>query len=269
MKRDDQIHPFISGNKWRKLQYTLLKAEQEKKSHLVTFGGAYSNHLVAAACAGAKFKLRTTAFVRGEQVTNPSLMLCSLFGMELLYVSRESYRDKWKLFNEAYGNDENAFFVNEGGAGEMAVQGCSEMIGELNEPFDHIFCAAGTGSTAAGVLKGIIDHKQPSQLHVVPVLKNGRFIRDEITKYASGQHGLHLHLNYHFGGYAKATPELFGFIRSFSSGTGILLDQVYTGKMVYAAFDLIAKDAFTPGSKILLIHTGGLIGLLSQVEKFR
>lgn len=266
VKRDDQIHPFISGNKWRKLKYLLREAEKRKKKHLVTFGGAYSNHLVATACAGAKFGFRTTGFVRGEVVTNHSLMLCKLFGMELQFISREAYRDKKAVFDMLEAS-EDAMFVDEGGAGQEAVQGCSELIGELDQKYDHIFCAAGTGTTAAGILKGISQDHLKTQLHVVPVLKNGSFIANDILKYQNDSVSLNLHSCYHFGGYAKTTPELLAFIKDFASSTGILLDQVYTGKMAYAAFDLIRNDYFMRGSKILLIHTGGLLGLLSQAEK--
>jgi 1-aminocyclopropane-1-carboxylate deaminase len=267
IKRDDMIHPFISGNKFRKLKYNLEKARTLQQDHLVTFGGAYSNHLVATACAGARFGFRTTGFVRGEPVSNTSLMLCHLFGMELRFISREQYRYKREVFESAFAADPAAFFIDEGGAGEEALQGCAELIHELQEPFDHIFCAAGTGTTAAGLLKGLQGQMPACHLHVVPVLKNGLFIRDEISRYLEPA-GMELHPDYHFGGYARSTPELLEFIRSFASQTGILLDQVYTGKMVYAAYDLIGRDHFPPGSRILLIHTGGLMGLMSQAEKF-
>ncbi len=266
IKRDDMIHPFISGNKLRKLKYNLAEARRLHRDHLVTFGGAYSNHLVATACAGARFGLRTTGFVRGEPVSNTSLMLCRLFGMDLRFVSRERYRDKKELFSESFGQDPAAFFLDEGGSGEEAVRGCAELVAELPDEFGHIFCAAGTGSTAAGIRRGLQERLPGCELHVIPVLKNGSFLLDEIARWADPQ-GVRLHTEYHFGGYAKTTPELLDFMTGFSGSTGILLDQVYTAKMGYAAYDLIAKDHFPRGSRILLIHTGGLMGLMSQAEK--
>lgn len=269
IKRDDLIHPFISGNKWRKLKYILQKASQQQKRHLVTFGGAYSNHLLATACASAKFGFASTGFVRGEAVENDVLSICRIFGMNLIFTSRSSYRDKQNLFKSHYGDNADAYFIDEGGASEEAVKGCEELIAELKEPFNHIFCASGTGTTAAGLLQGIKNNQFCAHLHAVPVMKNGQFILDEIKKYAGNEQGLTVHTDYHFGGYAKTTPKLINFIRHFDSSTGILLDPVYTGKMVFAVLDLIEKNTFTTGNKILMIHTGGLFGLLGKLPDFR
>ncbi|HYK76257.1 MAG TPA: pyridoxal-phosphate dependent enzyme [Daejeonella sp.] len=269
IKRDDLIHPFISGNKWRKLKYPLRQAQQSQKKHLVTFGGAYSNHLLATACAAAKFGFKSTGFVRGEAVENDMLMFCRLFGMNLIFVSRESYRDKRALFDQYFGQDEEAFFIDEGGAGPEAAKGCSELVEELSQHYDHLFCASGTGTTAAGILAGLQAHQPDCHLHVIPVLKNGGFIRQEMENYFDQSPAFDLHTDYHFGGYAKTTPELLKFIQQFASDTGILPDPVYTGKMLFALFELIRQDQFTPGSKILAIHTGGLFGLLGMAEKIQ
>jgi 1-aminocyclopropane-1-carboxylate deaminase len=268
VKRDDLIHPYISGNKWRKLKYILSEAEALKRKHLVTFGGAYSNHLLATACAAAKFGYHSTGFVRGENQDNPTLLLCQLFGMKLEFIDRESYQYKRELFYKYFKQDLNAFFIDEGGAGEAAVKGCSELIDELNDNYDHIFCAAGTGTTAAGILKGIEKNQLPSKLNVIPVLKGADFLKEDIANF-SGSRSFNFHPDYHFGGYAKTTPELIEFIKSFTSSTGILIDPVYTGKMFYSIFDLISKDVFPPGSRILAIHTGGSFGILGMAEKFR
>ncbi|MDB5112296.1 MAG: 1-aminocyclopropane-carboxylate deaminase, partial [Mucilaginibacter sp.] len=158
IKRDDLIHPVISGNKWRKLKYPLKQALAANKTHLVTFGGAYSNHLLATAAAGAKFGFKTTGIVRGEKVENDILFLCRLHGMSLIFTDRESYRDKQALFNKYFHNAEDAFFIDEGGASAEATKGCSELIDELTENYDHIFCACGTGTTAAGIINGINSH---------------------------------------------------------------------------------------------------------------
>src|SRR5437588_159046 len=149
IKRDDLIHPIISGNKWRKLKYLLKQAHTENKTHLVTFGGAYSNHLLATAAAAAKFGFRSTGFVRGEEINNDTLFLCRLHGMNLKFTDRESYRNKISLFNKHFAGDSEAFFIDEGGASELAVQGCSELVNELTDTYNHIFCACVTGTTAA------------------------------------------------------------------------------------------------------------------------
>jgi 1-aminocyclopropane-1-carboxylate deaminase len=268
IKRDDLIHPIISGNKWRKLKYVLQKAQAENKNHLVTFGGAYSNHLLATAAAGALFGFKTTGFVRGEEVDNTHLFLCRLYGMKLLFTNRESYRDKQNLFTQHFDGDTDAFFIDEGGASAEAAKGCSELVGELAESYDHLFCACGTGTTAAGIINGITERKLSTQFHAIPVFKNGSFIADEIAKYLTTPVPYQLHLDYHFGGYAKTTPALISFIWEFIAATGLLIDPVYTGKMLYAIFDLIGKDEFAPGSKILAVHTGGIWGLLGMKEKF-
>ncbi|WP_456238591.1 1-aminocyclopropane-1-carboxylate deaminase/D-cysteine desulfhydrase [Pedobacter jamesrossensis] len=268
MKRDDLIDPYISGNKWRKLKYILEEAQSQKKTHLVTFGGAYSNHLVATAAAASRSGLKSTAFVRGEQVNNEMLLLCKLFGMNLLFTDRESYKDKPALFNQYFRENNDTYFIDEGGASNEAVIGCAEIIDDLKDTYDHIFCAAGTGTTAAGLFKGIQKHGLKTKLHVIPVLKNGSFIKDEILKYSPNADNLILHLNYHFGGYAKTTPELFEFIKSFTSKTGLLLDPVYTAKMFYAIVDLQQKNILNIDDKILALHTGGLLGIFGMKDKF-
>ena len=269
MKRDDLIDPYISGNKWRKLKYLLSKAFKENKHHLITFGGAYSNHLLATAAAASRAGLQSSAIVRGEEVENEMLMLCRLFGMNLIFTDRTSYKDKTQLFQQHFGDDPNALFIDEGGASVEAVQGCAEIISELPGDIDHLFCAAGTGTTAAGLLKGIQQHGLKTTLHVVPVLKGGHFIEEEIFKYLGNTNQLLLHTDYHFGGYAKTQPLLIDFIKNFISSHGILIDPVYTAKMLYAIEDLSAKRYFKKGEKIVALHTGGLLGILGMKEKFK
>lgn len=267
VKRDDLIDPYISGNKWRKLKHILTDVNLKDKNHLVTFGGAYSNHLVATAAAASRNKLKATAFVRGEKVENEMLLLCKLFGMNLIFVDRERYKNKEQLFSSHFGNDEHAYFIDEGGASNEAVIGCAEIIDELPEVYDHIFCAAGTGTTAAGLLRGINNHQLNTKLHVIPVLKGGEFIKNDIVSYENDLSKLTLHTDYHFGGYAKTTPELINFIKDFTAQTGILIDPVYTAKMFYAINDLAQQQYFKPNEKILAVHTGGLFGILGMKEK--
>jgi len=268
IKRDDLIHPLISGNKWRKLKFILKKASAQNKTHLVTFGGAYSNHLLATAAAAAKFGFRSTGIVRGEDVTNDTLFLCKLHGMDLRFTDRESYRDKPALFDKYFGSDGDAFFIDEGGASAEGAQGCAELADELSQTYDHIFCACGTGTTAAGIINGLQKRGLNTQFNAIPVFKNGGFMRDEIDKYLTEPTPYHLHTDYDFGGYAKVDNKLISFIKQFIADTGILIEPVYTGKMLYAIYDLAGKRYFKPGSNILAIHTGGLMGLLGMKEKF-
>ena len=268
IKRDDLIDPIISGNKWRKLKFVLRDARSLGKSHLVTFGGAYSNHLLATAAAAAKFGFKATGIVRGEEVNNDTLFLCRLYGMNLMFTDRESYRDKPALFSQYFGNNADAYFIDEGGASVLGAQGVSELIGELPETYDHIFCACGTGTTAAGIINGISDAKLSTYFHGVPVLKNGEFLRTDIDAYLTKPAAYVLHTDYHFGGYAKTDDALISFIKNFTSSTGILIDPVYTGKMLFAIYDRAAKSYFKPGDKILAVHTGGIWGLLGMKEKF-
>jgi len=268
IKRDDLIHPLISGNKWRKLKYILKNAVTQNKTHLVTFGGAYSNHLLATAAAAAKFGFKSTGIVRGEEVTNDTLFLCRLHGMDLIFTDRESYRDKHALFEKHFQKNLDAIFIDEGGASAEGARGCSELIGELQPTYDHMFCACGTGTTAAGIINGIREHQLSTKFHAVPVLKNGGFLKDEIDKFLNVPAEYELHTAYHFGGYAKTDDKLIGFIKQFVAETGILIEPVYTGKMLYALYDLAAKNYFKQGSKILAIHSGGVFGLLGMKDRF-
>ena len=269
IKREDLIHPFISGNKWRKLKYLLQDAARQNKRHLITFGGAWSNHLLATACAGAKFGFKTTAFVRGEAVSNPTLSLSKLFGMELRFTDRSSYRDKRSLFDHYYGSDPEAYFIDEGGFAPAGAKGCSEILDELTQQYDHLFCAAGTGTTLAGLAIALAAKESPTQLHGIPVLKGGEFIREHVAQVSSAAAAARciLHTDYHFGGYAKTKPELLRFVRDFCAQTGILIEPVYTGKMCYAVVDLARNDYFKAGERILMIHTGGLMGILGMEQK--
>lgn len=264
VKREDMIHPFISGNKWRKLKYVLEDASAKRINTLVSFGGAYSNHLVALACAGARFGYQTHAFVRGEQVANHMLGLCEMYGMNLQFVSREAYRNKPQLFDQYFGSRQEVMFIDEGGRGELAMRGCSEMLDHISPGFTHVICAVGTGTTLSGLaqaasLKGI----KPEGICVL----KAESLTDEIGAMIPGVKEWNVHHRFHFGGYAKTTPELLSFMKDFASRTGILTDQVYTAKMFYAVRQLIDEKYYPPGSRLLLIHTGGLLGALSQWER--
>lgn len=273
VKRDDLIDPYISGNKWRKLKYILEDALSTGKTHLVTFGGAYSNHLVATAAAAARHSLRSTAFVRGEPVNNEMLLLCRLYGMELKFTDRTSYQDKLNLYNRYFNDDDTTYFIDEGGSGVLAARGCEEIIGELPEDIDHIFCAAGTGTTSAGLFNGIIKRNRKTLLHVVPVLKAEDYIKNQILEMSDPidfqRHAdqLIIHSDFHFGGYAKVTQELLHFMKDFIRQTGILIDPVYTAKLFYSIYDLIGNNSIDKDAKIVALHTGGLLGVFGMKSR--
>lgn len=265
IKRDDLIHPFVSGNKWRKLQYALEEATLLNKNHLVSFGGAYSNHLNALACAGAMFGFKTTAFVRGDEgVTNQMLALNKLWGMQLIYTNRTDYKNKQDLFNLHFANNKNAYFIDEGGAGIQGVKGCREIIKELTFPYQHIFCAVGTATTLQGLTEEIKHKNLDTLVEGICVLKGAQNI-DQKLQEAQLNNWYKIHHQFHEGGYGKWNAELMEFIQFFASKTGILLDQVYTAKMMKAVFTLAENNYFKPNSHILCIHTGGVLGLLSAL----
>ncbi|SMO76218.1 1-aminocyclopropane-1-carboxylate deaminase/D-cysteine desulfhydrase [Solitalea koreensis] len=268
IKRDDLIHPFISGNKWRKLKYILADARSLDKNHIVTFGGAFSNHLLATACAGAKFGFKTTGIVRGEKHDrlNNTLFLCEQFGMDLQYVDREEYRRKEEIFEAIFGNDDQAYFIPEGGSSTLAMPGCGELVEELGETFDHIFLACGTGATMAGITQSVHTKKLKTLVEGIAVLKGADFLENDIRKLIGSDPRFKLHTNYHEGGYAKVNAEYLEWLKNFNA-SGLLLDHVYTGKMMRAVFDLIEHDYFKSGAKILTIHTGGLIGFLGLNQR--
>lgn len=268
IKRDDLIHPFISGNKWRKLKYNLEEAKLQNKSHLISFGGAYSNHILALACAGGKFGFKTTAFIRGEEVENEMLSLCRIFGMELIFIKREAYKDKISLYNQFYKNNEHTYFIDEGGAGKLAEKGCREIIKELKQHYDYIYCASGTGTTAAGIINEVKASQLKTQINIISVLKGYHTLNSEIDQLIEIPYNYNILHDYHFGGYAKTKPELIDFIQYIARQTGMLTDPVYTGKTLFAVLDQIKKGIIPANSKVLMIHTGGIFGILGMLKKF-
>ncbi|NEM99549.1 1-aminocyclopropane-1-carboxylate deaminase/D-cysteine desulfhydrase [Pontibacter burrus] len=266
VKREDLLHPHISGNKWRKLKYNLQEAKAQGKQTIVTFGGAYSNHIAATAAAGAEFGFKTIGMIRGEEhlPLNPTLAFATEQGMELHYIAREAYRlkNEPKFLAELSANYSQPYIVPEGGTNQLAVKGCTEIIDDITIDFDVICCASGTGGTIAGIIAGL---KGQRQVLGFPALKGGDFLRDEIEQLVynySGQHygNWQLITDYHFGGYAKVKPELLQFIREFQEQHHIPLEPVYTGKLFYGLFYLISKGYFPEGTRIVAVHTGGLQG---------
>ena len=272
VKRDDLIHAEISGNKWRKLKYNLLAAQQQNKDTLLTFGGAYSNHIHATAATGKHFNFKTIGIIRGEKYTplNPTLQDASDWGMQLDYVSRKQYRQKnsSEFINNLKNKYGDFYLIPEGGNNELALKGCAEIIKELENNYDTICVDCGTGATLAGMITGIND---TNQLLGFSVLKNANFLKQDIKHLLNNYEGnisdnWTINLDFHFGGFAKTTPELFKFIQSFKKQYGIQLEPVYTGKMFYGIFELIKQGYFKVNSKILIIHTGGLQGLRGYKE---
>ncbi|MSP84583.1 MAG: 1-aminocyclopropane-1-carboxylate deaminase/D-cysteine desulfhydrase [Flavobacteriaceae bacterium] len=263
IKREDLIHPFIPGNKYRKLKYNLLKAKEEKKTKLLTFGGAFSNHIAAVAYAGKENNFKTIGIIRGDELAsqiseNPTLQFAQGCGMKFQFVTREEYKNKTAdLFIEKlkklYGD---FYLIPEGGTNLLAVKGCEEVLKTEDAAFSHICCAIGTG----GTISGLINSANFNQKIIgFPALK-GNFLSDDIRKFATNSNW-ELQLDYHFGGYAKINEELIRFINDFFKQTNIPLDPIYTGKMMFGILDLINKGYFPKGAKILAIHSGGLQGI--------
>lgn len=261
VKRDDLIHPIISGNKWRKLKFNLKAAKSEKHDTILTFGGAYSNHIAASAFAAKVNGLKSIGIIRGEEVSNSTLKSAKAFGMHLHFISRKDYKLKHleSFISELKIQFGKFYLIPEGGANRLGVMGCEETIQEIEGfEFDIVALAAGTGTTAAGILSSI-DSK--TKCMVFPALKGGEFIKEEILQFSNkNTSNLQLILDYHFGGYAKFNSKLIEFILAFYRKTGLKLDQVYTSKMMFGLVDLLKKGEIPNKAKILAIHTGGLQG---------
>lgn len=263
IKREDLIHPFVSGNKFRKLKYNLLQAKAENQSCLLTFGGAFSNHIAAVAYAGKEHGFQTIGIIRGEELgtkieSNPTLNFAQECGMQLEFISRENYRLKTEaFFLEQLGKKYGSFYlVPEGGTNALAIQGCEEILTNEDAFFDYIGCAIGTGGTISGIINSALPYQK---ILGFPALK-GDFLQDEICNFVQNENW-ELITDYHFGGYGKVNAELIDFINWFFEQTQIPLDPVYTGKMVFGIVDLIKRNYFPENAKILVIHTGGLQGI--------
>ena len=264
IKREDKLHPIISGNKFRKLNYNIQEAKKLGHTTLLTFGGAFSNHILAVAGAGAEFGFKTIGIIRGEELENkiaenPTLAKAQELGMQFHFVTRTAYRDKEeKMFvnhlQEMFGD---FYLIPEGGTNELAIKGCEEVLTDVDKAyFTHVACAVGTGGTISGLINS---SGQNQQIIGFSSLK-GAFLSDVIRNFVV-KTNWNINDSYHFGGYGKVNDELIQFLNSFYSQTNIPLDPVYTGKMVFGVLDLIAKAYFPSNSKILMIHTGGLQGI--------
>ncbi|AXE21391.1 1-aminocyclopropane-1-carboxylate deaminase/D-cysteine desulfhydrase [Runella rosea] len=262
IKRDDLLHPFVSGNKWRKLKYNLLEAEKLGLKQLVTFGGAYSNHIAAVAAAGQAMGFETLGIIRGDELhvdSNQTLQFASHCGMHLQFVSRTEYRDKERLVNHLGGD---WYVLPEGGSNQLAIKGVGEAVVEIQSqlaaPIDYLCTAFGTGGTSAGLLSA-------AALAKVLVFSSLKIKKSDVETHLAAfvplqDKKLDIFTDYHFGGYGKETEELNQFIDDFEQETMIPLEQVYTGKMMYGVVDLVQKGYFNPGDVVVVLHSGGLQG---------
>jgi 1-aminocyclopropane-1-carboxylate deaminase len=268
VKRDDLIDPIVSGNKWRKLRLYVEQAAQKNAIGLLTFGGAYSNHLVATAKACHLLGLKSVGFVRGEELnerSNSTLATCTDFGMELAFVDRETYRQKddYDYLTAIKHGFPNYQIVPEGGKGFYGMIGCQDILRETPNDYDHVVVACGTGTTFAGLL---LSANSKTTVHGISALK-GEFMQQQVEpllRQVLGDEEMmeefiqraDFHENFHFGGYGKTTPELFDFMESFKHQTDIELDKIYTAKAMYALVQLVKSKKIS--GKILFVHTGGV-----------
>ncbi len=272
--RIDKVHAYVSGNKWFKLKYNLLKAKEEGYTTLLTFGGAFSNHIHATAVAAKEAGFKSIGIIRGEETLplNPTLRMASFYGMKLHYVSRREYRTKTEpeFINKLKGNFGNFYLVPEGGTNQMAIRGAEEILeGHLINSYDYVVSAVGTGGTLTGLISKL---NGKAEIIGISSLK-GNFLKEEVynlLKLVNKEYlkNWQVSYNYHFGGYAKYSRELITFINNFKIEQGIPLDPIYTGKMMYGIADMAANRKFKENSKVLAIHTGGLQGIEGFNKRF-
>ncbi|MDK7675232.1 pyridoxal-phosphate dependent enzyme [Weeksella virosa] len=261
--REDTLHPTISGNKYRKLKYNLLEANRLGIKKILTFGGAFSNHIAATSAAGAEFGFETIGIIRGDELArkkelNPTLQLAQENGMSLKFIDRTTYRNKTSqsFLEELQQEFGKVYIIPEGGTNSFAVKGCEEIIDERMRDFQYICCPVGTAGTISGIIKTLNNNQIALGF---PALKNAHFLHNEIKKYTLSTN-YELINDFHFNGYAKISEELIKFVKTLYQQTNIPLDLVYTGKMLFGLFSMIENNCFLPGTNILAIHTGGLQG---------
>ena len=258
--RLDALHPIVSGNKWFKLKYYLQQAQEENADTIASFGGPYSNHLVALAFAAKKYNLQSVGYVRSneEEPITPTLLEAKQYGMHLKFLGRNNFQ---LLKTELFENNvtSNTYFVDEGGYGTLGAKGAATILSnEKTNSYSHIICAVGTGTMMAGLINAAKPHQ-----HVIgiPVLKNEATIRNEITQLMTNKETPFTLLHdFHLGGYAKTNQAQFDFMNLLWATEKIPTDMVYTSKLFMAVKSLLANNYFSPTAKILMIHSGGLQG---------
>lgn len=271
LKPEYAIHPTVSGNKIRKLKYNLDKFKKENYEGVLTFGGAFSNHIAATAAAGNTLGIPTIGVIRGMEVStkigsNQTLSYAQKCGMKLEFISRTEYKLKTEKSYLASLESKypNYYIIPEGGTNHLAVKGCEEILTDEDRQFDVICCAVGTGGTLSGIINSSLPHQK---IIGFPALK-GAFLKQDICKFAK-QSNWDLCQDYHFGGYAKVHLNLIEFINRFKREFKIPLDPIYTGKMLFGVFDMMDKGMFSKSQKVLAIHTGGLQGIEGMNQKLR
>ena len=262
IKRDDLIDSEISGNKWRKLKYNLIEAQNQGYKNILTFGGAFSNHIAATAAACKRFGFNSIGIIRGEELnkdSNDTLRKAANDGMQLEFVSRSDYkRREDENWINTLKEKHQAYIIPEGGSNSLAVKGMIEAVNEIDIEFDYISTPVGTGGTMAGLISGL----KPNQRAIgISSLKGESYLEDLIKELVGDRPNWTLNHQYHFGGYAKFDSHLVEFINEFYSQKQIPLEPIYTGKMMFALEDLIRQDFFPKGSRIICLHTGGLQGI--------
>ncbi|HUD36475.1 MAG TPA: pyridoxal-phosphate dependent enzyme [Streptosporangiaceae bacterium] len=262
LKRDDLIHADVPGNKWRKLKHNLTEAKSAGHDTLLTFGGAYSNHIRATAAAGQHVGFATLGVIRGEEhlPLNPSLAFATAHGMKLTYLDRTTYRrkDDPAVLDRLRAEFGAFYLIPEGGSNELGARGCAELPAELDLDFDLICCPVGTGATLAGIAAGLRDGQ-----HAVgfSVLKGGEFLTADVAAlqrraFGAATENWRLETSFHFGGYARRTPALDTFIADFKSRHNLELDWLYVAKMLYGIYARADQGTFRPGTRIIAVITG-------------
>lgn len=271
IKREDKIHQYVSGNKYRKLKYNLAQAKDLGFVTLLTFGGAFSNHIAAAAFAGKEFGFKTIGIIRGDELNdkideNPTLRFAKSQDMQFKFISRSNYRKKESqtFLNELKKEFGNFYLVPEGGTNQLAVKGCEEILNKEDEIFDYICCAVGTGGTISGLINA---SSRNQKILGFPALK-GDFLSANISKFAT-KNNWQLINDFHFGGYAKIDERLIDFINTFKETQNIPLDPIYTGKLMFGVYNMIEANYFKKNTKILVIHTGGLQGIAGMNKRLK
>lgn len=267
--REDLIGAPVYGNKYRKLKYNGLKAQELGKNTLITFGGAYSNHIAAVAAFGNHFGLKTVGVIRGEELvnswqSNPTLAMAQQNGMRLKFISRSAYREKNDpaFLDALCKNYDQPYIIPEGGTNALAVKGCEEIISDAHYSFDVICAAVGTGGTLAGLANSCFEHQNVMGFSSL----KGDFLKNDIDKWTNSNRWS-ITDAYSFGGYGKISEDLIAFINRFKDQTGIALDPLYTGKMMYGIIELLKTDYFPEKTRILAVHTGGLQGINGMNQK--
>ena len=265
--RLDNIHPTISGNKFFKLQLHLAKALQDGYNTIATFGGAFSNHIVASACACKEIGIESIGIIRGEEPESKSetLIAAADYGMKLIYVSREDFKNKDSIKNKF--KDENYYWINEGGYSVLGAEGTKDICSWIDESYTDIVCAIGTGTMMAGLVAGSMQHQRVIGISVLKGATTLKRDMEVLLPPSDLQKNYEVIDGYHFGGYAKHPKELIDWMNLFYEQNNVPTDIVYTAKLCYAVKDLLLKGYFNHNSKIMLIHSGGLQGNLSLKPK--